>query len=312
MAEIIFTANNLEKQYWKIKTFEKRQALDGFDMEIHRGDIYGFAGENGAGKTTLMGIITGRIRQTSGEITLFGKNSVVELCAQRRRIGALIEAPALYPGMTAWDNLEVLRLQRGLAGRHCISEVLETVGLFDTASKKVKDFSLGMKQRLGIAMALLGNQEFLVLDEPVNGLDPEGIIELRELLKRLNRERGITILISSHLLGELNQLATCYGFIHKGKMVEQISVEKLKRKCRKYLSIRVNDVHKTSEILQKQFPKLETEIITENRVHLYGFSGNTGEVIKALVTGDINVKEIKPESSSLEQYYMSVIKGGSL
>ena len=312
MAEIIFTAKGLEKQYWKIKTFEKCQALDGLDMEIHRGDIYGFAGENGAGKTTLMRIMTGRARQTSGEIALFGKSSVHELCRQRGRIGALIEAPALYPGMTAEDNLEVLRLQRGLAGRGCISEVLETVGLSDTESKKVKDFSLGMKQRMGLAMALLGNREFLVLDEPVNGLDPEGIIELRELLKKLNKERGITILISSHLLGELNQLATCYGFIHKGKMVEQISAEKLKKKCRKYLSIRVNDVHKTAEILQRQFPKLETEIITENRLHLYGFSGDTGEVIKALVMGEINMKEIKPECSSLEQYYMSVIKGGSI
>lgn len=312
MEEIIFTAKSLEKQYWKIKTFERCQALDGLDMEIHRGDIYGFAGENGAGKTTLMRIMTGRAQQTSGEITLFGKSSVPELCTQRGRIGALIEAPALYPGMTAEDNLEVLRLQRGLAGRRCISEVLETVGLADMAPKKVKDFSLGMKQRLGLAMTLLGNREFLVLDEPVNGLDPEGIIELRELLMKLNKERGITILISSHLLGELNQLATCYGFIHKGKMVEQISAEKLKRKCRKYLSIRVSDVHKTAAILQKQFSKLETEIITENRVHLYDFSGNTGEVIKALVKGEINVKEIKPESSSLEEYYMSVIKGGSL
>lgn len=312
MSELIFTAQNLRKQYFKIKTLEKCYALDGFDMQIHRGDIYGFAGENGAGKTTLMRILTGRVRQTGGEITLFGTGSKEKLCTQRGRVGALIESPAFYPGMSAKDNLRVLWLQRGLSGRDCISETLDMVGLSDTASKKVRDFSLGMKQRLGIAMALLGNQEFLVLDEPVNGLDPEGIMEFRELLKKINQERGVTILISSHLLGELHQLATCYGFIHKGKMAEQISAEKLKRKCRKYLSIRVNDAHKASEILQKQFPGLETEMITKKRVHLYGCSGHTGEVIKALVAQELNVKEIKTECADLEQYYMSVIKGGSL
>lgn len=309
MAEIIFKAQNLSKQYLRFKTFEKCHALDRFDMEIHRGEIYGFVGENGAGKTTLMRILTGRARQTSGELTLFGETSARGLCTQRSRIGALIEVPALYQGMTAWDNLEVLRRQRGLTGIGCITEALKDVGLSDVATKKVKDFSLGMKQRLGLALTLLGNQEFLVLDEPVNGLDPEGIVEFRELLKKLNQERGITILISSHLLGELGQLATCYGFIHKGKMVEQVSAERLREKCRTYLSIRVSDTQKTIKILQNQFPKLDAEIITGNRVHLYGFSGNTGEVMKTLVSGDINVKEMKVERTGLETYYMSVIKG---
>lgn len=222
MPEIIFTAKNLTKRY------RRGFALAGFNMEIERGEIYGFVGRNGAGKTTLMRILTGMIRQTDGEIELFGKSGEKEICVQRGRIGAMYETPALYPGMTARDNLEVLRLQRGLAGRECIDEALETVELADTASKKVKEFSLGMKQRLGLAMALFGNREFLVLDEPLNGLDPEGIVAFREILKKLNEERGITILISSHLLSELDQLATCYGFIYKGKMVEQISAEKIK------------------------------------------------------------------------------------
>lgn len=312
MSEIIFESKSLKKHYWKAKTMMKYQALDGFDMEIRRGDIYGFAGENGAGKTTLMRILTGRARQNSGSLSLFGKSGEKELCIQRGRIGALIEAPALYPGMTARDNLEVLRLQRGIRDKGCILEVLNTVGLLDSATQKARNFSLGMKQRLGLAMALLGNQEFLVLDEPMNGLDPEGILEFRELLKKLNRERGITILISSHLLGELNQLATCYGFIHKGKMVEQISAEKLKEKCRTYLSIRVEDAARATEALKKHFPGLETEIVTESRVHLYGFTGDTGEVLKKLVTDGVNVRELKAASADLEKYYMSVIKGGKL
>lgn len=252
MSETIFSARNLTKKY------RKGSALVDVNMEIRRGDIYGFVGGNGAGKTTLMRILTGMVRQTSGEVELFGKGKTKELCVQRGRIGAMIETPALYPGMTAKDNLEVLRLQRGLTGRECMDEVLETVGLVDTLSKKVRDFSLGMKQRLGLAMALLGNREFLVLDEPINGLDPEGIVAFRNILKKLNQERGTTILISSHLLGELDQLATCYGFIYKGKMVEQISAKKLRE--------------------------------------------------KALVSEAINVNEMKTESTSLENYYMTVIR----
>ncbi|MDE6626170.1 MAG: ATP-binding cassette domain-containing protein [Lachnospiraceae bacterium] len=239
MSEIIFAASNLTKQYrraFDIKSggfyTDRFYALDGLCMEIHKGDIYGFVGKNGAGKTTLMRILAGRARQSAGKVEFFGESEEKGLCVQRRRIGAMIEIPALYLGMTATDNLEVLRLQYGISGRGCILELLKLVGLTDAADKRVKDFSLGMKQRLGLAMALMSNREFLVLDEPINGLDPEGIVEFRELLKKLNRELGITILISSHLLGELSQLATCYGFIHKGKMVEEITAERLREKLK--------------------------------------------------------------------------------
>lgn len=227
MSETVFAARNLVKQYRKAHSFDKFSALDGLDMEIHRGDIYGFVGKNGAGKTTLMRILTGRVRETSGEIELFGKCDAKELCTERGRIGAMIETPSLYPGMTAKDNLEVLRLQYGIDARTSVSDVLKLVDLEDAAEKKAKDFSLGMKQRLGLAMALLGNREFLILDEPVNGLDPEGMIEFREILKKLNKEQGTTILISSHLLKELDMLATCYGFIKAGKMVEEVSAAQL-------------------------------------------------------------------------------------
>lgn len=246
MAEIIFSAESLTKQYKK-KNREKFNALNDFHMEIHRGDIYGFVGRNGAGKTTLMRILTGRVKQTKGSLTLFGINNTTvnrgnvypktaendgaDYCKQLKKVGALIESSALYPGLTAWDNLEILRLQYGIKGTKCISEVLEMVGLEDVDTKKVKDFSLGMKQRLGLAQAILGNREFLVLDEPTNGMDPEGIIDFRKILKSLNQEKGVTILISSHMLSELSQLATCYGFIRKGKMVRELSIDEIKKEC---------------------------------------------------------------------------------
>lgn len=303
MKETVFTAKNITKRYGKV------WVLTGVNMEIRRGDIYGFIGGNGAGKTTLMRILTGMAKCTAGEIEIFGKNETNELCIQRGRMGAMIEKPALYPGMTARDNLEVFRLQRGLAETKCIDEALETVGLTDTKAKRVKNFSLGMKQRLGLAVALLGNQEFLVLDEPMNGLDPEGIVAFREILQKLNREHGTTILISTHLLGEMDQLATCYGFIHKGKIIEQITSKELFEKCRTYLSIYVDDAKNATIILRKKFPEYEIKIVEEHSIHLYGFVGNTGEITKTLVSEMINVKEMKVKNTSLEQYYMTILKG---
>lgn len=300
MPEKIFTAKKLTKKY-------KTYALNQFDMEICKGDIYGFIGRNGAGKTTLMRILTGRAVQSGGDICLFGESNPDKLYLQRRRVGAIIEGPAFYPGMTAEDNLEVIRLQYGIKEKKCIKELLKTVGLEDTGTKKAKDFSLGMKQRLGIAMALIGKPELLVLDEPVNGLDPEGILQLRELIKKLNKEQGITILISSHILSELDQLATCYGFINKGKMQEQISADELIAKCKPYLSIRAGKVQNVAAVLKHMFPENELEVVSENRVNLYGFTGGTKEVIKELVLNDADVKEVKAEGASLERYYMSLI-----
>lgn len=222
MADLIFKAENISK------TYKKRRrsffALNGFDMEIHRGDIYGFVGQNGAGKTTLMRILAGWATQTSGTIELFGESDPKGLCRKRRYINGIIEAPAFYPDLTAWDNLEICRLQRGITNKECIRRSLETVGLTgeNADGKKAKNFSLGMKQRLGIAMALLGGPQLLFFDEPLNGLDPVGVRDFRKLILAM-RKNGITVLISSHMLRELNSLATCYGFIHKGKMIEQIS-----------------------------------------------------------------------------------------
>ena len=224
MADIIFKAEKIVKIYKKKQCFT---ALNGLDMEIHRGDIYGLVGENGAGKTTLMRILAGWTRQTSGTITLFGESTEKALCQKRRFINGIIETPAFYPALSAWDNLPICCLQRGITEKEHIRQSLTDAGLTAAdAQCKSKKLSLGMKQRLGIAMALLGEPQFLFFDEPLNGLDPMGIHDFRKLILKMN-ESGITILISSHMLHELNSLATCYGFIHKGKMMEQVSASDL-------------------------------------------------------------------------------------
>ena len=212
----VFEAINITKKY------RNTLALNQVSMSVMQGDIYGFIGENGAGKTTMIRLLTGLAEPTTGKIALFGESNK-KLAKQRERIGCIIESPSLYLDMTAYENLEVQRLQRGIPGKGCIDNALALVGLKDTGKKKAKDFSLGMRQRLALAIALLGNPEFLVLDEPINGLDPTGIIELRNLLKRLNKERGITILISSHILTELHQLANRYGILHEGKLLQENS-----------------------------------------------------------------------------------------
>lgn len=225
MKEIIFETVNLTKKY------ADAIALDKVSISIKQGEIYGFIGENGAGKTTMLRILTGLAEPTSGEIFLFGKKGK-ELAKCRKRIGCIVESPAVYLDMTAYENLEVQRIQRGIPGKSCINSVLKLVNLKDTGKKKAKDFSFGMRQRLALAIALLGEPQFLVLDEPVNGLDPIGIIELRNLLKQLNREKGITILMSSHILTELHQLASCYGMISHGRLIQQITAKELEEKCK--------------------------------------------------------------------------------
>ena len=299
MNETVFTAQNLTKQYKQLR------ALDDVCMTVRRGEIYGFVGENGAGKTTLIRVLAGLASPNGGQITLFGKEG--NLAKERRRIGGMVESPAVYPNFTARENLEVCRLQRGISDRDSITRVLETVGLTYTGKKKAKNFSLGMKQRLGLAMALLGDPEFLILDEPVNGLDPAGIMEFRELLRRLNAERGITILISSHLLGELFQLATCYGFIHKGRMLEQITLTELNAKFNKQLYIRVDDASKAASVLAPE--KLNVECLPANILRISGGPPSNADLVRALVEGGVAVEEVVLRGEALEDYYMSLIGG---
>lgn len=306
MAEIIFKAENIVKKYKKRRVFF---ALNGLDMEICRGDIYGFVGENGAGKTTLLRILSGRAAQTSGNIVLFGESSKKELCQKRCYINGIIESPALYPDLTAWDNLEICRLQRGITDKKCSHKLLKLVGLtdMDIDKTKTKKFSLGMKQRLGIAMALLGNPQFLFFDEPLNGLDPMGVRDFHTLIRTINKN-GITILISSHMLRELHSLATCYGFIHKGKMIEQISSEELTEKFRRYMLLTVNDATNTVKILHEKFGLNRMETVSENTVHLYEGLDKGGEMMKALIANGITVEEMTTRGEDLEKYYLSLLK----
>lgn len=303
MNEFILKTNQLTKTYRKIN------ALENINMTIKKSQIYGLIGQNGAGKTTLFRLITGLAKETSGNIELFGENEEGKIEGARRRMGCLIEEPAFYKDKTAYENMEINRIQKGIPGKECIEKALKTVGLTDTKNKKVKNFSLGMKQRLGIGMTLLGDPEFLVLDEPINGLDPTGIIEIRELLKKLNEEKGVTILISSHILGELYHLANSYGIIHKGKLLEQITSEELNHRCRKLLHIKVNDAAKASVILNKKLSTLNFEVMPDNIIKLYDYIDQSGKVSTILAREGIEVEQIMPMGDDLETYFSKVIGG---
>ncbi len=299
----IVTTNGLTKIYGKAKV------LDNVSITIKHGHIYGLIGQNGAGKTTLMRIISGLAYSNHGDLQVFGKKSIKKIEEARKRIGTLIEGPALYPHMSAYDNLNADRIQKGIPGTACIDRVLKLVDLTGTKKKKIKHFSLGMKQRLGIAMALLSEPEFLILDEPVNGLDPIGIIEVRELLSKLNKQEGVTILISSHILSELDQLANHYGILHEGKLIEEISGTALQEKCRSYLHIQVNDVSKATVILENRLKTTDYEVLPEGVIHLYEYLNDSAKVATELSLQGIAVKEIVPKGDSLETYFGKKIGG---
>lgn len=302
--------NVVLKTYNVSKKYGKQFAVSNMNMTIEKGEIYGFIGANGAGKTTLIRMITGLIHKTYGEIELFGKTDESELNESRTMVGSLIETPSFYKNMTAKENLEVSRLVRNIAGKECIDEVLNLVGLEDVGKKKVKDFSLGMKQRLGIANALLGNPKFLILDEPINGLDPMGIIEIRELLKRVNKEKDITILISSHILGELSELATCYGIISNGKLIEEISSMELREKCRQYIELQVDDAPQTVTILEKELDINEYEVLEDNRIKIFSNLDDVGKINSVISRNGILVERIGLKGENLEEYFMNLVGGG--
>src|SRR5690625_1074245 len=265
MSEYILRTNNLSKQYGN------DFALENINVSIKKGEIYGFIGQNGAGKSTLLRLVTGLAFPSSGSIELFGNDNSNKLTDAEKRMGAIIENPALFPNMSAYENLEVHRLQKGIPGKECIFKTLELVGLKDTGKKKSKNFSLGMRQRLGLGIALLSDPEFLILDEPTNGLNPMGIIELRELIKKLNRERGLTVLISSHILSELHQLATTFGIIHKGILLEELSSKELDEKCRQHLRIKVDDPNKGATLLEKYLFTTNFEVMQDGTIKLFNY-----------------------------------------
>ena len=291
------------------KKYNGKVVLKNLNMSIKRGDIYGLIGKNGAGKTTLMRLITGLANLSSGSIEIFDADNVKSITSERKRIGALIEMPAFYGDMTAIDNMELVRLQKGIPGKACIKEKLELVGLTNIEKKKVKDFSLGMKQKLGLAMALLGDPELLILDEPMNGLDPMGIVHIRELLKNLNKEKGITILISSHLLSELNQLATSYGILNNGEIVEELTQSELDDRCKKALEIKTDNLKKTTWVLENILKTTNYKVLPDKVIKIYEYINEAGEVSKALSEEGIVIYQISVSGDNLESYFMGIVGG---
>lgn len=300
--EDCLTVQNLGKSYRHFK------ALSGLTMHIPKGAIYGLVGKNGAGKTTLIRLICGLQQPTSGEYQLYGCSYKSKEIAQvRKRMGAVVETPSLYLGMTARENLREQYRVLGLPSYDGIEELLSLVGLADTGKKKVRNFSLGMRQRLGIAIALCGDPDFLVLDEPVNGLDPQGIIEIRELILKLNRRRQITVLISSHILDELSRLATHYGFIDHGCMIKEISAGELEDACKKCIRIEVSDLSLLSRVLEEE--GLEYKLLSNQQADIFDHVDIT-ELVQKLAVLDCKVVSVTKKDESLESYYVNLVGGG--
>ena len=299
--EYVLKTENISKVYGNHKVVNR------VCMHVEKGAIYGFIGKNGAGKTTFMRMAGGLAAPTEGTMELFGST---DLERQRIRIGSLIENPGAFANMTARENLEVLRIQFGVTDRQMAENLLSFVGLSGTDKKKVKNFSMGMKQRLGIAISLFRNPDFLILDEPINGLDPEGIIEIRELLLKLNREKQITILISSHILGELSKIATHYGIIRNGALIEEFEADELGNRCRRCQKILVDNTGLAANILEEKLHITEFDMPEQNIIRIFGRLDKTEETNRALIMGGVNIKESYLAGQDLEGYFMELLGGG--
>ena len=299
--EYILKTNDLVKRYGRY------EALNGLSMNVPKGAIYGLVGKNGAGKTTLIRLICGLQNPTSGEYSIYGvSNKQKEIIQSRRRMGAVVETPAIYLDMTAEDNLKVQHCVLGLPSFDEIPYILKMVGLENTGRKKARDFSLGMRQRLGIAVAMVGSPDFLVLDEPTNGLDPQGIVEIREIILKLNHQNGITILISSHILDEMARLATHFGFIDKGQMIKEISASELNTACRKCIHVSVSNIKTLSKVLDEM--GLDYTIFPNNEADIFG-ELNITELVLKLSVENCDVNSIYERDESLENYYINLLGG---
>lgn len=294
------------KTYNLTKAFHNRNAVNKVNMSIRKGDIYGFIGKNGAGKTTLMRMVAGLAAPTAGTMELFGSKNLKQ---QRIRIGSIIENPGIYLNMTAKENLEVFRKIYGIPEKDSVTKMLQIVGLEDTGNKKAKKFSLGMKQRLGIAIALLGNPDFLVLDEPINGLDPAGIKEIRDLMLKLNQEQAITILISSHILGELSKIATCYGIIKDGNLVEEFSKEELEVRCKRCLKIQVDKVEQATHILENILGITNYDVLPDKTIRVFERIEESAQINAAIIKNNISLYSSYEAGQDLEGYFMDKLGG---
>lgn len=285
-----------------VKKYGNKKILNNINMTINKGDIYGFIGKNGAGKTTFMRTILSLTQHDEGNIEYCNNKSIEEV---GMKIGSLIEEPGLYKSQTAYENLKRFSILYE-ADISKINEILKVVGLENTGKRKVKDFSLGMRQRMGIAIALLNEPEFLILDEPINGLDPEGIKEIRDIIIKLNKEKKITFLISSHLLDELGKIATKFGIINNGELLEEINAKDLKKKCQSKLIIEVDNIKKSKEIIEKIIDEKDIEI-EDNKIYINNNIDKSSIINKKLVEKDISVSSIYPIYDTLEEYFMKRI-----
>lgn len=301
--EYVLETNELLKRY------RNEYALRGIDMHVPKGSVYGFVGQNGAGKTTLIRVVAGLHPETAGSYTLFGVDCRDKnICKARARLGAIAEKPSFYGSLSARENLKAVNLMRGNPTEKQLADLLEYVGLARIGNKKVKEMSLGMRQRLGIAMALVGNPDFLMLDEPINGLDPSGIIEIRELILRLNREQGVTVLLSSHILGELSKIATCYGFISGGKMLQEIDAEALERKFRTKTLITVSETARLAPVFDRHGISYAINSPTEAEIYTDVPAGRLSELI-AEEAGAMLMTCNRSEED-LETYYANLLGEG--
>lgn len=303
MAENVLVTRSLTKRYGGTAV------VDQVNLTLSKGEIYGLVGRNGAGKTTIIRMVCAQTLPTSGEIELFGATGEGELRKARSRTGAMVEIPSFYPYLTARENLEYYRRQRGIAGADVVEDALQQVGLANTGRKKFKTFSLGMKQRLGLALALMDRPDLLLLDEPINGLDPEGIVEFRNLLLELNRQYHTTILISSHILPELQNLATCYGFLDKGKMLEEVTAAALAEKCRDCLELKVDDAPRAAALLERELGYRDFEVVAGGAIRLYEGLGEPEKVTRLLIGQGISLAGMEHRGANLEDYFLNLIGG---
>lgn len=300
--EHILRTNRLTKQY------KGEMVVHDLNMNIKKGEIYGFLGKNGAGKTTTIRMIMGLIDPTAGEIELFekreqGKNRPYG------KIGTIIEVPGFYPNLTGQENLEIHRRYMGVQEKSSIKEALELVGLHHAGGKKVKNYSLGMKQRLGLARAILHHPSFLILDEPTNGLDPEGIKQIRKLILDLVEKLDITVLVSSHILSEIEQLATKIGIIHRGKLIQELSLEDINEKNKQYIQVEVNEPEKTSVILEQKLNIHQYQMMDEGKIRIYDHTHHTESISKTLMENGIGITSIHVNADTLEDYFLHLTEG---
>ena len=292
------------------KVFEGKEVVSSVNMNVQKGEIYGFLGPNGAGKTTVMKMITNLIKPTNGEIEIFGERLTDQSFEVLKRIGSIIEYPIFYDKLTASETLQLHCDYMGYYNQKEIEQVLDMVSLVNTGDKRVKEFSLGMKQRLGIARAIITKPELLILDEPINGLDPQGIKEMRDLFRMLSKEYGITIIVSSHILGEIEQLADTIGVINNGKLIQEISLAQLTRSQTDYIELIVQDIQKTSFLLSEKLLLVNFKLVDDHCIRIYDSTLTPQMISKVLYEHDIEIEAISKKTSTLEEYFLKLVNGG--